>query len=336
VLAPGRYPARVAIVGPEGWRWQRSVEIAVQPGRGPLALAVLDEQVTLDGAPGQYRCAASLGTAAAPASGRCTVDVIERPAPLTRRQRAGALGLRDGELDWLSEHGLDIGSDGEGLKKFGLLLVGHAAELDENKWRTVSSAVDRGATAIVLNPWELIAPGDTSVTLPFATQISCTSFRDWLHRARPRGGFGRARPNGMASLRSRPATALIARRRRRSGSLRRCHRVPLSGRVRIGHARSQLPPGGRPGRREYFRPVGEPRLARGRRPTNSQPVAVCEPVTPSPVVLTGALSAVPLGRSLQATGIVYSRHSTTQQRAFGQPGGGPQVMIGRAYKRGLT
>ena len=34
VLAPGRYPARVAIVGPEGWRWQRSVEVAVPSGRG--------------------------------------------------------------------------------------------------------------------------------------------------------------------------------------------------------------------------------------------------------------------------------------------------------------
>jgi hypothetical protein len=33
----------------------------------------------------------------------------------------------------------------------------------------------------VLNPWELIAPGETSVALPFATPISCTSFRDWLY-----------------------------------------------------------------------------------------------------------------------------------------------------------
>ncbi len=181
VLAPGRYPARVAIVGPEGWRWQRPVEIVVQDGRGPLAFAVLDEHVTLDGPPGEYRCAASLGTAAAPASGRSTIAVIKRPAPLTPRQSAGALGLHPAELNWFSGHGLDLGDDGEGLENSGLLLVGHAAELDENKWRAVSSAVDRGATALVLNPWELIAPGDISVSLPFATQISCTSFRDWLY-----------------------------------------------------------------------------------------------------------------------------------------------------------
>jgi hypothetical protein len=33
----------------------------------------------------------------------------------------------------------------------------------------------------VLNPWEMIVRGESSVVLPFATPISCTSFRDWLY-----------------------------------------------------------------------------------------------------------------------------------------------------------
>ena len=41
--------------------------------------------------------------------------------------------------------------------------------------------VDRGATAVLFSPWELIGPGETSVTLPTSTAISCESFRDWLY-----------------------------------------------------------------------------------------------------------------------------------------------------------
>ncbi len=181
VLPPGRYPARVAIVGQEGWRWQRSVEVAIDGGRGPLAVPVLAERVTLDVVPGRYRCAASLGTAAAPAAGRATIDVIGHPAPLTPRRSAAALGFSEAELDWLAGDGFDIRSGAGGLSSSGLLLVGHAGELDEDNWRSVSAAVDRGATAVVLNPWELIAPDETSVALPFDKPISCTSFRDWLY-----------------------------------------------------------------------------------------------------------------------------------------------------------
>jgi hypothetical protein len=100
---------------------------------------------------------------------------------MTPRLSAGAIGFYEEELNWLEEQGLDTGRGAEALNNFALLLVGHTGELDEDNWRSVSAAVDRGATAVVLNPWELIAPGESSVALPFATPISCTSFRDWLY-----------------------------------------------------------------------------------------------------------------------------------------------------------
>ena len=37
VLSPGHYDATVAIVGPEGWRWQRSIGDSIGHGRGTLA-----------------------------------------------------------------------------------------------------------------------------------------------------------------------------------------------------------------------------------------------------------------------------------------------------------
>ncbi|HXW82519.1 MAG TPA: glycoside hydrolase family 2 TIM barrel-domain containing protein [Acidimicrobiales bacterium] len=181
VLPPGRYEAKVAVVGPSGWRWQRTVDLQIGDGRGPLALPVLAEHLTLDGGPGRYRCAASLGTAAAPAAGRTTVEVLARLTPLAPRRRAGALGLGEAAQRWLSEHGLDAVVDGQVGSDLDLLLVGHAGELSADEWRAVATAVDRGATAVLLTPWELIVPGESSASLPIGKSISCTRFHDWLY-----------------------------------------------------------------------------------------------------------------------------------------------------------
>jgi hypothetical protein len=181
VLAPGRYGATVAVVGPDGWRWQKSVDITVDAGRGPLAVPVLAEHIALGGAPGQYVCGASLGGAAAPAAGRVAVTLIERPAPFTPPRRAAALGLDEPEQRLLAQSGLDFVPDNGSLADVDLLLVGHAGQLSEDDWRTVAHAADRGATAVVLCPWELIAPGEASAALPLPTPITCTRFHDWLY-----------------------------------------------------------------------------------------------------------------------------------------------------------
>ena len=325
VLPPGRYPASVAIVGEKGWRWQRSVEVAIEHGRGPLAVPVLAERITVDGGPGRYQCAASLGTAAAPAAGRATIEVIGRPMPPTPRLSAVAIGFHEAELNWLDEHGFDVESGPKEINNLPLLLVGHAAGLDEGNWRSVSTAVDRGATAVVLNPWELIVTGESSVALPFddadlVHELSGLALpqRMLRHYARSRRWLGGAGPHGLAPLRSRSASAPIARRRRQSRCLRRRCRVPMSGRLRIGLACGQLPPGCRSSRGQYFRPVGQRRLARDRRPTNSQHPAVRQLMAP----LTVAIPSAPAG-SRFAVSQYKGRSSSTvdiRRRSCGRPG----------------
>jgi hypothetical protein len=181
VLAPGRYEAKVAIVGPDGWRWQRSVEIDVDGHRGPLAVPVLSERLALDGGPGRYRCAASLGTAAAPAAGRLDAEVIAPPAPLTLRRRVAALCFGETGLAWLAANGIEVAASQGPSSDADLVLVGHAGDLTAPDWQEVAALVDRGATAVVFNPWELIVPGDTSAVLPLGASISVTKFHDWLY-----------------------------------------------------------------------------------------------------------------------------------------------------------
>ena len=142
---------------------------------------MINERIKLDGAPGRYRCAASLGTAAAPAAGRQDVVVIAPPEPLVPGQRAAAFGLDETEQGWFAARGVDWVSGPRLHPDVKLLVVGHTSQLSDEEWRTVADAVHSGATAIVLTPWEAIPPGETTATLPFSTSIACTRFHDWLY-----------------------------------------------------------------------------------------------------------------------------------------------------------
>ena len=107
--------------------------------------------------------------------------MIERPAPLTPRQGAGALGLHDRELNWFAGHGLDIGQNGEGVHNFALLLIGHAAELDEDKWRGIFSRGRPGGNGGSAQPVGADRSGRYLCDAPVGDADSCTSFRDWLY-----------------------------------------------------------------------------------------------------------------------------------------------------------
>ncbi len=184
VLAPGSYTARLAVIGPDGWRTERSRQLRIEDGQGPLALQVLSERITLDGAPGHYRCAATLGTDAAPAAGRAVIEVLASPPPLEPRRRVAALGFDAASLSWLGRHGVEAVaavSGDDALAGEDLVLVGHAGELSPERWAEVAAVVRRGATVVVLCPWELIAADGEPASLPFSTPVSCRKFRDWVY-----------------------------------------------------------------------------------------------------------------------------------------------------------
>ena len=162
VLAPGRYEAKVAIVGPDGWRWQRSVDIEVDGRRGPLAVPVLSERLALGGGPGRYRCAASLGTSAAPAAGRLDAEVIAPPAPLTLRRPVAALCFGEAGLAWLAANGIEVATSQGPSSDVDLVLVGHAGDWPRR-------------TGKRLPPWSTGAPPP-----------SCSTHGNSLSQGRPR------------------------------------------------------------------------------------------------------------------------------------------------------
>lgn len=180
-LAPGPYRADVAIVGPEGWRWQRSVNLTVQAGRGPLALPVFEGRVSLDGPPGTYHCAASLGTAASPQAGRATIELLPAQARALPRARLGVRGAPPGAMEWLQSNALSV-EDRIGLPSaMDLLLVGHAGEIGEADRRGIARFLDGGGTVVLLCPWELVDASNGPNALSVAPEIACSSFHDWLY-----------------------------------------------------------------------------------------------------------------------------------------------------------
>ena len=148
--------------------------------------------------------------------------------------------------------GLDFVHDKDSLADVDLLLVGHAGQLSEDDWRAVANAADRGATAVVLCPWELIVPGETSAALPLPTPITCTRFHDWLYHkecfARDPGFVAGLQEPGLMKWRKYDQVLprhLLEGEADRHRRVRRRHRVPLPGWLHFRSARRQLPPGAR-------------------------------------------------------------------------------------------
>lgn len=181
-LGPGSYPITLAALGPDGRRLERTSVVEIGPpakGR-PLASSVFSERVPLDGPPGEYRFAASMGVVASPAAGRASAYVVDRPA-VSSKVRLLAIGLNETELSWLRANGVESETDPASIANHDLLFIGHDVPGPPDCWPQVASALQRGARVIVASPGEHIAPGEKQGFLPFSTGVSVSTFHDWLY-----------------------------------------------------------------------------------------------------------------------------------------------------------
>jgi hypothetical protein len=180
-LAPGRYDVTVAVVGPGGWRWDEQATVEVPAESAPLSLPVLEREITAPELTGVYRCGASMGGAAAPSAGRAVFQVVRRPAPRSLGIEPVTLGLDDGAARWLAAVGTSRQAGTASLAGGRLVIAGHPGDLTAQEVSSLRRAIEDGATALVLCPWELIPPGEQETTLPWGEDIVCSSFHDWLY-----------------------------------------------------------------------------------------------------------------------------------------------------------
>jgi hypothetical protein len=179
-LAPGEYPIRLLVVGPQNQRmFERTVSVTVGED-SPFALPVFAESLDLDGPSGCYRLLASLERGGA-ATGGQTEFYVADPAEMPAVAGEVTLAGEDAGLaKWLGDHGIRCRTLHAGEPEAAsreVILVSHAPPALEDVWRRV----ERGATAVFLSPAALRKGDQPLGWLPLANQGTATPIRGWLY-----------------------------------------------------------------------------------------------------------------------------------------------------------
>ena len=105
-LAPGEYPVRLLVVGPQNQRiFEKTVNVTIAK-EAPFAVPVFAEDVVVDGPSGRYRFLASFERGGA-ATGGETEFYVADPAEMPAVKAEVVLAGDDAELaKWLAEHGV--------------------------------------------------------------------------------------------------------------------------------------------------------------------------------------------------------------------------------------
>jgi hypothetical protein len=177
-LAPGAYPARFAISGPNGEVWRKETIVTVPSGdHAPLSFAVFEEDVQVTGlVEGRHTLTTTLLGATNAAGGRLDFSVTQREKHADLAQTTiTVLGLEQKVKDLLTSRGATLREfqAGQTFDREAILV---GPETDAATWRAVYRHVARGAHAILL-----------SVTDPrwFALQQDKGEYRRavaWLYR----------------------------------------------------------------------------------------------------------------------------------------------------------
>lgn len=176
-LAPGEYPVRLLVVGPQNQRvFEKTVNVTVAKG-APFAVPIFAEDVVLNGPSGRSRFLAVFERGGAATGGETefyVADPTEMPAVKTEVVLAGDDA---GSTKWLGDRGLrcrKFSADESAPRE--AILVSQMPPFEE-LWRRV----ERGATAVFLSP-EVLRRGDQSLGwLPLANKGDATPIRGWLY-----------------------------------------------------------------------------------------------------------------------------------------------------------
>jgi hypothetical protein len=187
-LAPGKYPARIEVVGPGASRvFARSITVTIpEPRKGaepPFAMPVFSEEVVIDGPPGKYALHATFEKGAA-AAGRETEFYVDDAAGMPPVRQEVVVWGQDPELvKWLGERGVRVRPFAEPPKARELILVARtpAGQGDEAAFAELAQRIARGSAVVFLSPSVFAKKGQPTAFVPLANKGSLTSLPSWLY-----------------------------------------------------------------------------------------------------------------------------------------------------------
>jgi hypothetical protein len=187
-LAPGTYPVRLQVIGPDHQRqFERTVPLVireVQPGsEPPFALPVATEEILMNGPSGRYQFLANFEKGAAPTGGEAEFYVAG-PDHQPKIESEVVLWGKAPELaKWLSQQSVKIrpfSLDRRPARE--VLLVGTVPEPGgAEAFRELARRVAQGSTVIFLSPKVFQKGNQPLGWLPLANKGAVTSIYSWLY-----------------------------------------------------------------------------------------------------------------------------------------------------------
>jgi hypothetical protein len=156
--APGEYPARLQIVGPEDKTvFERKITVTIpgaKDGREPaFAIPVFDEEIPIDGPTGKYRFLVTFEQGV-PASGGEAVFYVTDPAGMPKIEKEVVQWGDDPDLTkWLKDRGIKVKSYQPGKPTAREVILVSCPARDggtPEAWRDLAERMARGSTVIFL------------------------------------------------------------------------------------------------------------------------------------------------------------------------------------------
>lgn len=184
VLKPGKYPVRVQVLGPAGYRAldvSTTVEIpqVLTRPEPPFAKLIFAKDVKLDGPAGAYKLFAFFEERAAAEGGEYTFWVDDLATMPKVDSTVTLWGQDQGLARWLAAKGIKTQAFGAGSGAREVILVGKAPGED---FAALTKRIEAGATAIFLCPAVFAKNNQSTALLPVATPGALVNVHDWLYQ----------------------------------------------------------------------------------------------------------------------------------------------------------
>ncbi len=182
-LRPGKYTARIQVLGPAGYKAldaEAAVDVpeALPRPEPPFAKLIFSRDVEIDGPAGTYRVSAFFESGAAAEGGEYTFWVHD-PAAMPQVRSAVTLWGEDAELAaWLASRGVRTRRFEERQSEREVILVGRAPGED---FAELARHIARGSAAIFLCPSVFARGDDATALLPLERKGKLTAVHDWLY-----------------------------------------------------------------------------------------------------------------------------------------------------------
>jgi hypothetical protein len=189
VLAPGKYPVRLQVVGPRNtWVLDRTIAITIPDRRTnpqpPMVMPAFAEDVTIDGPPGKYRFLATFERGAAAAGGPAEFYVAD-PAEMPPVKAEVVLWGDDPALgQWLRAHAIRSRAFSPAAAKEREVILASATPPAGERaaaFRDLAARMARGSAVVFLSP-ALFASGQQGTAwLPLPRKGAVAGLPSWLY-----------------------------------------------------------------------------------------------------------------------------------------------------------